>query len=237
KRSCRVGVRRFKSGSPHPLPADSPGKLGPASGLVGLRRAQLIRQLALLEGFTHPRAELEQVITPPEAAAEIVRAAEAREDLVGRTVLDLGCGTGLLAIAAKLGGAASVVGIDSDPAALDVARRNAELAHVEGEFRLAEVSEFDLPADTVVMNPPFGAQRRHADRPFWEAALRLARRRIYAFALDESRTFIARRTVDSGGRIEETRPVHWVLPATFAHHTRRRVELRVDLWVLRPPHP
>jgi putative methylase len=87
------------------------------------------------------------------------------------------------------------------------------------------------------MNPPFGAQRRHADQPFWEAAFRLARRRIYAFALEESRTFIARRTVDSGGRIEETRPVHWELPATFAHHTKRRVKLGVDLWVLRPPHP
>ncbi|MCI4362687.1 MAG: 50S ribosomal protein L11 methyltransferase [Thermoplasmata archaeon] len=177
------------------------------------------------------------MLTPPEAAAEIVRSATAREDLEGCTVLDLGTGTGVLAIAAKLAGAATVFGVDSDPSALEVARKNAERAHVEVEFRQAEVETLDFPADTVVMNPPFGAQRRHADRPFWEAAFRLARRRIYGFALEESRTFIARRTVDSGGRIEETRPVHWELPATFAHHTRRRVDLRVDLWVLRPPHP
>jgi putative methylase len=204
---------------------------------MALRSTELIRKLAALEGFPAPKSELEQVMTPPEAAAELLRSASAREDVAGRGVLDLGCGTGVLAIGAMLSGADSAKGVDSDPEALEVAGRNAVTADVAVEFECAEVRAFSERAEVVVMNPPFGAQRRHADLPFWEAAFRLARRRIYAFALAESRTFIARRTVDSGGRIEETRPVHWELPATFAHHTKRRVELGVDLWVLRPPHP
>jgi len=90
-------------------------------------------------------------------------------------------------------------------------------------------------ADIVVMNPPFGAQRRHADRPFWDAAYRLARRRIYAFSLAPSRTFIARGAVAHRARVESTTSVRWDLPAVFPHHRKPRVVLPVDLWVLTPP--
>ncbi|MCI4342401.1 MAG: 50S ribosomal protein L11 methyltransferase, partial [Thermoplasmata archaeon] len=176
-----------------------------------------------------------QVSTPTEAALELLETAMAREDLVDRSVIDLGSGTGKLAIGAALLGAESVTAIEIDPAAVDVARRNAERAGVELRLVAADAGSVHDSADTVLMNPPFGAQRRGADRPFWEAAFRCARRRIYAFALADSRTFIARYSVDSGGAIEATRPVPWRLPPTFAFHTRRRVELAVDLWVLRPP--
>ena len=33
---------------------------------------------------------------------------------------------------------------------------------------------FSEPCDTVVMNPPFGAQKAHADRPFIDLALSIA---------------------------------------------------------------
>jgi putative methylase len=87
------------------------------------------------------------------------------------------------------------------------------------------------------MNPPFGAQRRHADRPFWTSAFATARSAIYAFALADSRTFIEARAVERASRIEATRPVPWDLPAVFPHHRKRRVALPVDLWVLRTGTP
>ena len=50
-----------------------------------------------------------------------------RRSLKGRSVLDVGTGTGVLAIGASKLGAAKVVAIDTDPVALKVARKNVKL--------------------------------------------------------------------------------------------------------------
>ncbi|MGA9840173.1 MAG: METTL5 family protein [Thermoplasmata archaeon] len=206
----------------------------PASELRGtVRRADLVRQLARVPTPEDPKAVWEQVVTPPEAAAELLFSALAADDLLGRSVLDLGAGTGRLAIGAALLGATSVRGVEIDSELVTAANAAAKLADVGAEFAGADVGSWNEPADLVVMNPPFGAQRRHADRPFWDAAFRLARRSVYAFALAESRTFIVRRAVDAGAHVLGTRPVAWELPRTFPHHTRRRVALAVDLWAIR----
>jgi putative methylase len=197
-----------------------------------LRRSELVRALDHLLSFPSPDPAFEQVITPPEAAAEMLYEAAARGDLEGRTVLDLGSGTGRLAIGAALLGARKVVGVERDPAASRIATENADRAGVTCEWVNGPVADYDRTAQTVLMNPPFGAQQKHADAPFWNRAFALAERAIYAFSLAESRTFIARQAVARGARIEATRPVRWELPATFPHHRKPRVPLSVDLWVL-----
>ncbi len=53
----------------------------------------------------------------------------------GQTVVDLGCGSGILAIAALLLGAGSALGCDIDPAVPAIAAENAALNGVEGRFR------------------------------------------------------------------------------------------------------
>ena len=52
-------------------------------------------------------------------------------------VLDAGCGSGILAIAAALLGASEVTAIDNDPVAVASARKNLELNRVEHRVRLA----------------------------------------------------------------------------------------------------
>jgi ribosomal protein L11 methyltransferase len=76
-------------------------------------------------------------------------------DVTGCRVLDVGTGSGVLAIASGLLGAAHAVGIDSDPDALDSARANLALnpAALNVEFQLAEVMSAKLPrADVLTAN-------------------------------------------------------------------------------------
>jgi len=180
----------------------------------------------------HPSAPLEQVATPAEAAADLLLSLDRHVSLEGRSVLDLGCGTGRLALGAALLGAHPVVGIEVDATLLPIARTAARAAEVRVDFRGSSVTEWDQLADVVVMNPPFGAQTRHADRPFWEAAFSLARRAVGAFALSASRTFIARLALDRGAHVVEVEPVRWDLPWTFPHHRAAKVPLDVDRWVI-----
>jgi ribosomal protein L11 methyltransferase len=76
-------------------------------------------------------------------------------DLRGRRVLDVGTGSGVLALAAARLGASSVLAIDVDPDALENARGNAALNGTpqDVEFRLADFrQEPGLQADLVVAN-------------------------------------------------------------------------------------
>ncbi|MHA2939770.1 50S ribosomal protein L11 methyltransferase [Vibrio sp. RC27] len=75
-------------------------------------------------------------------------------DLNGKTVIDFGCGSGILAIAAIKLGAAKVIGIDIDPQALIASRDNAQRNGVEDqlELYLPQDQPEGLLADVVVAN-------------------------------------------------------------------------------------
>jgi ribosomal protein L11 methyltransferase len=71
----------------------------------------------------------------------------------GGSVLDVGCGSGVLSIAAAKLGFAPVTAFDHDTVTVETARRNAEVNGVEITVRLLEALEDDLPAaDIVVAN-------------------------------------------------------------------------------------
>ncbi|MFL6659719.1 MAG: 50S ribosomal protein L11 methyltransferase [Massilia sp.] len=56
----------------------------------------------------------------------------------GKSVLDYGCGSGILAMVAKKVGAGDVAGVDIDPQAIESARANAERNHCEIDFYLPD---------------------------------------------------------------------------------------------------
>lgn len=78
----------------------------------------------------------------------------AAQDLQGECVIDYGCGSGILGIAALLLGAEKVIGVDIDPQALQATKDNLERNHLESTRLPVYFPEAvpELQADTLVAN-------------------------------------------------------------------------------------
>lgn len=85
-------------------------------------------------------------------------------DLNGKTVIDFGCGSGILAIAALKLGAKEAIGIDIDPQAIQASRDNAERNGVSDRLTLylSDKKPQTLSADVVVANILAGPLRELA---------------------------------------------------------------------------
>jgi ribosomal protein L11 methyltransferase len=79
----------------------------------------------------------------------------------GKTVLDYGCGSGILAMVAKKVGAGEVVGVDIDPQAIESAADNAQRNHCEIEYFLPDTfaesqhaaQKFDIVVANILSSP------------------------------------------------------------------------------------
>ncbi len=136
--------------------------------------------LSTIEGFEEPKVEWEQYITPSEIAAELLWMAYMDGNIKDKDVIDLGCGTGIFSIGAALLGAKSVTGYDIDEKAIEIAKKNKKVVEetkipvCEIKFVKKDIKVMTQKSDTVIMNPPFGIQKKGADRVFLEKAFELA---------------------------------------------------------------
>jgi len=188
--------------------------------------------LQRLSMYTRPNPALEQYQTPAPLAARLLYTAFMNHDIEGKRVCDLGSGTGVLAIGAALLGAAKVTGVEIDDAAIKTATANATLLGAEVEFILADIRDTTIADrlgtfDTVVMNPPFGAQNAHADRPFIDCALQIAPVTYGIFNTGSTQfvdSFIRGRATITG-QIAGTFPIR----RTFFFHTKEVQEIEVEI--------
>lgn len=109
-----------------------------------------------------PQAEYNIVIEPRmafgtghHATTSLIIAELLRHDLTGTTVLDMGCGTSILAILARMRGASSCMAIDYDEWCVKNSLENIALNHLDGinvELGDASILSGKGPYDVVIAN-------------------------------------------------------------------------------------
>ncbi|SEW32544.1 METTL5 family protein [Natrinema salifodinae] len=206
-------------------------------------RRTLARRLESVDDFSDPSASLEQYLTPSELAAHLCHLAGLQGDL-DRRVVDLGTGTGMLAIAASLSGADRVAGLDVDPDALRLARRNERAVRDESGGDRARGSRaiawlrgdvtrhpFSITDATVLSNPPFGAQRgnRHADREFLETAREIGAV-SYTIHNEGSQDFVESFAADEGGTVTHAFRAEFPIAKRFEFHTEAETTLDAEVF-------
>jgi ribosomal protein L11 methyltransferase len=130
--------------------------------------------------------------TAHHATTRLCLAALQRIDVQGKSVLDVGTGSGVLAIAASRLGAAPVLGIDDDPNALHAARENLGLNRAAAvTLRQEDVRANSLPPVDLIIANVTGALLIDASTRLHELAAPGARLILSGFTLQEEAPVVA----------------------------------------------
>ena len=206
-----------------------------------------------------PKVHLEQYTVSEQLAANMLYiAAYANDDIVGKSVLDLGCGTGRLALGASFLGAKEVVGVDIDRLAIKTASENSVKTGLGQVFNgfLATLASIAGKFDTVLQNPPFGVQTREADRAFLVKALEVGNS-IYSlhnhpevdqrlikqlkasqgFLQVQASPFLERFIAKHGGAVIGVYAMLMTIPRMFDFHTKLKHDFVIDLYVIKKKVP
>jgi putative methylase len=198
--------------------------------LVRIRKHDLARTLQSADPHPLPRAKLEQYTIPADLAADILfLACHVHGDIEGKFVMDLGTGTGRLAMGAAMLGAEYVIGIDIDPLALKVALNNSKRLDLKIDWLLGAVESLRGHADTILMNPPFGTKRPHADLRFLQVALSLGKT-VYSIHKTATRQFLQRWIRQHQAKSAPIISTNMEIPHQFHFHTRRKRCVAVDVF-------
>ncbi len=221
-----------------------------------IRKLDLERFLSQIEPHPSPKASLEQYTVSESVAATVLYlAAYANGDVIGKKVLDLGCGTGRLALAASYLGAQCVVGVDIDKTAIETASENSEKAGLKTSVQwvVGDINAVRGRFDTVLQNPPFGVQKRAADRKFLEKALEVGNvvyslhnhprtdKRLMKRLKAESGNllqvapspFIEKFVESHHGVVKAVFALLMTIPRMFDFHTKMKHEFVVDLYFIK----
>ena len=207
-----------------------------------------------LKPHPSPKSYLEQYTIEGKLASEILFFA--KEDILDNFVIDLGCGTGKLAIGAKLVGAKKVLGIDIDKETVEVAEENVKslitnnLVNKLGMdineyindviFIQADVKDIDRNfinkykpdekiKNIVIQNPPFGSQKKYADRIFLDKALEIGDV-IYTIHNTPTREFIIEYVKNKGRTITNIFQASFRIPKIYEFHKKKFLETPVDIY-------
>jgi putative methylase len=180
--------------------------------------------------INHPTPKLEQYMTPASIASDIIFNAYYLGDITDKIIVDLGCGTGIFSIGASLLGAKKIIGIDVDKESIGIAKDFAKQNNLKIEFKQINVNDVEIKCNTVLMNPPFGAQKSNqkADRRFIEKGFEIAEI-IYSLHLTKTISFIEEMISSLDGIITHHKRYTFPIKCQFDFHKKEVIELNVSL--------
>ncbi len=192
-------------------------------------KRQLEIQLAKLKILQTPKLELEQYPVSSDVAAGLLyMAGFEHRDLRGHTI-DLGTGTGRLAIGAAIMGCTKVVGVDIDEIAIALARENAVGAGVQVKWLVSDIDKLEGRFDTVIMNPPYGTRSPHRDVRFLERAFELAPV-SYSIHKSSTRKFLKSFIAKRNRKVDGLRSMSLNIPHLLPFHHKKWENVQVDLY-------
>lgn len=188
------------------------------------KKRHLEMALQSLPSHSKPKIELEQYHTPSIIAADLLWNAYNLGDIENKSVVDLGCGTGIFAIGSAMLGARCVKGIDVDHDAIRNAEENSKKLGLEERINffksdIKNVSP-DKIHDTCIQNPPFGSQlksKKGADRIFMEKSMELANV-VYSFHMAETENFVENYFLNLGGKVTQKFSYSFQIPKIYSFH-------------------
>jgi len=195
-----------------------------------MKKKKLEILLQKIPSFEKPSPIFEQYITPANIAADIIFIAHQFNDIRDKKIMDLGCGTGIFSVGTYITGAKKVAGIDIDKQAIKIAKKYAEENNFDIKYMVQDIIDVDIKADTIIMNPPFGAQKtnRKADRAFLERAFETGKI-IYTLHLTETIPFIEMMIKSLNGEITFKKNYVFPIKRTYEFHTRKHMKYDVTL--------
>lgn len=197
-----------------------------------MNKKQLAIKLSKLKLLSKLDISLEQYQIDGNLAADLLWVAYQNGDIKNKVVADLGCGNGMLGIGALLLGAKFAYFLDLDINALKICKPNLENLG-SGKVKLinSDVADFNFKVDTVVMNPPFGVQKRKADKIFLETAMGYAKK-VYSIHKIESKNFIGQLCKENNFRVLDILEKKFIINRTYKFHIKNKYSFNVGIWIL-----
>lgn len=205
----------------------------------------------------NPKVDLEQYSTPATIAADLVWNAYGLGDIDGMSVLDIGCGTGIFAIASSLMGARYSLGVDIDDESIALAKitqngisdeHDMDVANTN--FIVGDINSFNsindllnnssninsndnsIPLnkfDTLIQNPPFGSQEK-GSRHADRKFMEFAvgsAEVIYSFHMKNTEEFVIDYYRDLGAEVTHKLVYKFPIPKIYDFHKEESRDVKV----------